>query len=400
MPNTSEQRNVNTLFDYFSILVRWKNFFIVNILFFGMVAGIVAFLIPKTYKSEAVIMLPEDNSMGLGGLSSLIGGGKSSVASLGAKMFGIGGASEDMILGILNSRNALENVVEKFDLYKYYEIDDKNRDKVLRAFKSDLIFEPTEFGMISIEVINKDPNTAANIANYFVELLDSLNIRFNTEQAHNNRLFIEKRYEKNLADLKSAEDSMFNFQRKFGIFAVPEQLEVAVKAAAELEIQLTAKEAAYNFLKIQIGEYAPATKNAFEEVKFLRNKVEELKSSDRISTSTNIFFPFKEIPEMNLQYYRLYREIEIQSAILEVLLPMFEQIKVEEQKSIPTIVVVDKAVPAELKYAPKRMFIILGAVFLAGFILIPLIFLFNVVLNQNKNSFTIIHKIASIFRVK
>ncbi len=41
-------------------------------------------------------------------------------------------------------------------------------------------------------------------------------------------------------------------------------------------------------------------------------------------------------------------------------MPMYEQAKVEEQKSIPTIMVIDKAVPPELKYSPKRSVIILG----------------------------------------
>ncbi len=46
-----------------------------------------------------------------------------------------------------------------------------------------------------------------------------------------------------------------------------------------------------------------------------------------------------------IEYFRIYREVEIQSKIMEVTLPLFEQAKMEEHKSIPTILVIDEAVP-------------------------------------------------------
>jgi uncharacterized protein involved in exopolysaccharide biosynthesis len=61
---------------------------------------------------------------------------------------------------------------------------------------------------------------------------------------------------------------------------------------------------------------------------------------------------------MMIKYLRFYRDLEIQNKILEVILPMYEQAKVEEQKSIPSILFIDKAVPAEIKYGPKRLFYI------------------------------------------
>ena len=89
--------------------------------------------------------------------------------------------------------------------------------------------------MIDFSIVNKDPKVSAEIANYLVTLVDSMNIEFSIQRAKNNRIFIEKRYLQNVADLKKAEDSLYKFQKKYGIVAVPEQLEVTVKAAAEIE---------------------------------------------------------------------------------------------------------------------------------------------------------------------
>jgi len=378
-----QKTKANIVFsDYLYIIYKWRKFLIINIVLVTALATLYAFLLPKEYKATATIMIPPDNSMsGLGGLTSLIGG-KSSIASLGSKAFGISGTSEDLVLGILNSRVAQINVIEKFHLMEYYDIKDNNVDKVLKAFKDDLMADPNEFGMIEISVVNENPEKSAEIANYFVELLDSLNIEINVEQARNNRLFIEKRYLKNISDMKNAEDSMYIFQKKYGIFAVPEQLEVAVKAAGELETQLTSKEMEQYFLKQLYGENSPQALGLKAQIDMLRNKVTELKKADKLSSISNVLFPFKDAPDMTIQYLRHYREVEIQSKILELVLPLYEQAKVEEQKSIPTIAVLDKAASPQIKYRPQKAFIILAFVFVGFFIMLPLVYRMEAIANR------------------
>lgn len=392
--------------DYIYVLYKWKRFLFVNLIIVGFVTTGLVFLIPNEYKATATIMIPPDNQMGLGGLSSLLGG-KSSIASAGSRLFGMASTSEDMLLGILNSRTALTNVIKKYDLIKYYEIDDNNMDKAIRAFRGDFSTDPNEFGMIDFSIVNKDPKVSAEIANYLVTLVDSMNIEFSIQRAKNNRLFIEKRYLQNVADLKKAEDSLFKFQKKYGIVAVPEQLEVTVKAAAEIESELMKKEMASFFILETYGENAPQYKSTMDEINLLKKKVQELKNSQSLSSNSNILFPFKDMPNIAIQYLRTYREVEIQQSILEIVMPMYEQAKVEEQKSMPTVMLMDKAVPSEIKYSPKRSAIVIGVLFLSLFSLIPLIFWGEKVINKNKfenplqeKEMAFFSKILKIYRLK
>lgn len=360
--------------DYLYILYKWRKFIILNILIVGIILTVISLLIPKTYKANAKVMIPPESSLSLGGLTGLIGGSRSS-SGLSSRILGMGQTtSEDVILAILNSRTALENVINEFGLIDYYEIKKNNMDKAIRAFSNDISFDVDEYGMIEISVINKNPEKSAEIANYMINLLDSLNIAFNVEQAKNNRIFIEKRYIKNLSDLKLAEDSLQQFQKKYGMFAIPQQMEVAVKAAAEIESQLMAKEIAAYFMKMQYGENSPVYQGTLAEISLLKNKVDELKKADKLTDESNVFFPFKKGPEMAIDYLRLYREVEIQSKILEIVLPMYEQAKVDEQKSIPTISVLDKAGIPQLKHSPKRSLFILGIAFPIFIILLLLAF--------------------------
>lgn len=386
-----------TFTDYLSLLYKWKKFIIINLLVIGSIATIISFLIPKTYKATSKIILAPENSSSLGGLSSLLSSSNSAL-SVGAKLFGVSSTDEDLILGLLNSRTVIENVVNRYNLYDYYEEDEKNYDKLIKKMSDDIIFEPNEYGMIEVSVINENPNLSAQIADYFVTLVDSINIELGIRGAKNNRIFVERRYNKNVDDLRNAEDSLYLFQKEYGIFAVPEQLEISVKAAAEIEAMLVQRELMLNLLKETKGENSIQYLDQLSEVKVLRKKVNELKYSDKLSSNSNVLFPFKNIPDLIVKYYRLFRDVEIQSKILQFTLPMFEQAKLDEQKSIPTVLVIDKASIPQLKYGPKKAFIIIGACFLIFFISILLIFRGEGILN--KTNYNIIElKEKSLYQI-
>ena len=383
--------------DYIYILYKWKKFLFINLFIVAIVTTGLVLLIPNEYKATATIMIPPDNQSAFGGLTSLLGG-KSSIASAGSRLFGVSNTSEDVLLGIINSRSALVNVIKKFQLMEYYEIEDKNMDKVIKAFRGDISADPNEYGMIEFSIVNKDPKVSASIANYLVSLVDSLNIKFNIQRAKTNRIFIEKRYTQNISDLRSAEESLYKFQKKYGIVAVPEQLEVTVKAAAEIESQLIKKEMESFFIKQQYGENSPQYGGSLAEINLLKKKVQELKNSTNLSSTSNVLFPFKEMPNIAIEYLRNYREVEIQQSVLEIVMPMYEQAKVEEQKSMPTVMVIDKAVSPQIKSGPHRVFIILmfGALFL--FLFISLVFIANSSINNLNHSNPLAESWSSFYK--
>lgn len=388
--------------DRLYVLYKWKKLLIINLILLLAIGTIYSFLIAEKFKATSIVTVTQTNS-NIGGISSLISG---QIGSFGSQLLGMANPSQDIIFELLNSRSMLTNVIQKFDLIDYYEISDNNIDKTIKVFVSDLVFEPTENGMIEVSVINKNPKTAADIANYFVNIVDGANINLNSEQARNNRIFIEKQYLKNSYDLKAAEDSMYKFQKKYGIFALPEQLEASIKVTAEIEAQFQQQMLAMDLLKEQYGDQSPLYLQSKSQLDYLKEKVNELKNSEKLSYPTSVLFPFSEIPDVSLKYLRLYRNIEIQTKIMEFVLPMYEQAKVEEQKSIPSLVVIDKAVPPQLKYSPKKAFIILLFFFLGLFTHIPFIFIADKSVQNmipsnpiEKKTQTFFSKLARIYKI-
>jgi capsule polysaccharide export protein KpsE/RkpR len=120
-----------------------------------------------------------------------------------------------------------------------------------------------------------------------------------------------------------------------------------------------------------------------------------------------VLLPFKNLPELSMEYLRDFRELEIQQKILEVTLPLYEQAKVEEQKSIPTIMVLDKAVPPQIKNAPKRATITIVISLLIFFMLLPIIFRGEKALTRSahnnsleESEFKFFTKVKKIYKLK
>ncbi|MBU0473744.1 MAG: hypothetical protein KKF62_06230 [Bacteroidetes bacterium] len=368
MSEIKEKREVSYT-DYLSILLKWKKFLIINLLVVAIITTVITFLIPEKFKADSTIMIQEDDNMGL--LNSVM---SSAGSLLGGALFGSGGTSMDKIFGYLESRKILLNVINKFKLIDYYGYSDYKTEKTLKAFRDDVKFDLTQNGLIEISMVHESPDTAKEIVKYFILTLDSLNKQFTSAHAKSYRQFIERRYLKNLEDMKNAEIEFKNFQKKYKVYVIPEQLQVAFEVIAGLEGELAKKELEADLLKLSQGEKSPNVKVAFDQVKLLRTKINDITNGNSATNESIIYFPFKDIPELQVEYFRLYREIEIQNKLLEFTLPMYEQAVMEEQKDVPTIIVLDEPLTPELKDSPKKAFIILGIGFLFFFLHVFFVF--------------------------
>jgi len=218
------------------------------------------------------------------------------------------------------------------------------------------------------------------MANAFVFYLDSLNTKLNIQKAKNDRIFIEKRFIQNKLDLAKAEMELKQFQEKYGAVSLTEQTEAAIQGAAELQATIFATEVE---LGVKNQYLTPdhddivRTKNKLTE---LRKKLDEMKfgsiqAKDGKKRNQELFIPFAEIPEVGLEYARLFREVEVQNKLFVFLIQQYEQAKIMEAKNIPTVQVLDQAVPPIRKAKPKRLFIMLGAGLVSLFLSLAFILL-------------------------
>lgn len=362
----ADLRTVNVL-DYLVVITKHRKFVFRFVVISVVLAAIVLFFVmSRWYKATTVIMPPKQkNSLGM--LSSVLrSSGASSLRSLG-----LGGPVSDEILqyqAILKSRRCMDAVIDRFDLVKVYKASTKY-DAVKELEDNMTIALGKEEVSLEIVMYDTDSLRVAEMANFFVETLNKIYIDMASAEAKSNREFLEHRYLQNLRDLKDAEDSLKIFQKKTGIYSIPEQLKAGIEAAAEVQSQIALREVQLGILSKTTTPDNEVRERLRMEVNALRQKMSSLQTGDDIKKGEfQIFPPFDSAPELGVQYFRFYRQVELQGKILELILPLYEQAKIEEQRDTPSMLVLDKATPPEKASKPRRL-LITGIVFVLSIII-------------------------------
>ena len=348
----STQTPASSLLDFLSVITKYRKFISRFILFVTVITTVIALLLPKWYKSTASVF-PAEKADLLGGLEGIASLAKSFSPAKALTSLS-GNAETDRYIAILKSSTVLNAVIQKFDLVHIYDITSYPGEKTAEELLSNVEFIVETEGNLTITVFDKDPQRAADMANYFVEMLNKKNTELQVQNAHGNRQFIEERYKKNLSDLAAAEDSLKAFQKKYGVIAMPEQVEASIKALAEITGQLAIKEVQANVLRRTQSLDNPTLMATQIEIDEIRNKLSQMNSGTKFSKNEmNVFVPFSKMPDLGGEYIRRFRDVEIQYKILQFITPLYEQAKVEERRQTPSVLILDKAGPAERKSKPK-----------------------------------------------
>jgi tyrosine-protein kinase Etk/Wzc len=374
----------STLFDVIEILVKYRKFLFLFVFFVTSAATLYAIFSPKWYKSTSSVFPAERNDLlsSLSGLSSLakgFAGGGGLAALTGSN------TESDKYIAILKSGTMTNDVIKKFDLIKEYEREGDYYDKVVSDWEDNLELEVQDEGNLTITVYSKNPKKAADMSNYLVEKLNEINTNLSVTNAKANREFVEKRYLQNIGDINNLENAMRTFQEKYGVIAIPEQLEATVKSMSEIYVELYKKEVEFNVVKQTYGNDHPLTTSSEIEMVELRKKIDMLnKGTDASQRDVKLIIPFKQAPELGNEYLKIYRNLEIQYKILEFVQPLYEQAKVEEARNTPSVLVLDYAGPAERKSKPKVLLYLFLSFVISFSIALVVVMIWEGILNLRK----------------
>lgn len=188
------------------LLIRWRKPLVIIILL-TVVASFVftgsAFIQPR-FKSSVVFFPSATNSIS----KALLEESNSEKQDILA--FGEEEQAEQM-LQILNSDEIRQMIVTKYDLLNHYNID-KNGSypmtKLNEKFKDNISFSRTEFMSVRIDVLDTDPQMAADIANDIASQLDSMKTKIQRSRAEEALLIVKSAYEDKRHSMKLKEDSL------------------------------------------------------------------------------------------------------------------------------------------------------------------------------------------------
>jgi len=337
---------------------------VISVVFIFLVLN---FIFPLTYNAEVSILPPEKNSE-MGGLGALLGADGFSNMVTG----GMGNANSQLFMEIIKSRNASLYVVEKFKLDKFYDV--KNKIIAAKKLSGNLSIEVTKEGIIKLNVdvktgffpflykeeVESVRKLAASLSNGFVEALDKINRSKLSSKAKRARQYIETQLTSTKVKLDSVEQELTNFQKKNKTIALPEQLTAALETAAKIKAEIVSTE-------IQLGLMQYNAKEDNRAYVALKNKLDELSIQySKIESGNNDFLlAFENVPDLGRLLARLMRDVRIQNEVYLLLQQQYYKEKIQENRDIPTIEVLDEAIPPLKASAPRPIFSsLLGGLFI------------------------------------
>lgn len=359
------EKNIDLL-DFIVIAVKRKKF----LLFVGFITAIISyasiyFLIDEEFESSALIIPSEQES--LGGMSSILKNFS------GLPISGLGNLNKNPSIDLYNtivfSRTNLLKVIDKFNLREEYG--KETLDETIKVLKNNISTSITDETAYEISVTSKSPVKSAEITNFLIEELNNTIVDLNIKKSKDNRIFMEARYNEIRDNLRLAEDSMRIFQKKYGVFEAEEQTKATIEAISRLEAELATKQIEFSVLQKLYGANSPQTESARLSVKEFSNYLDNIKSG---KTSNTFLLKIDQLSDNVMNYFRIFRDVKIYTAMLEFIIPLYEQARFDEQKDIPILQVIDYGVPPEKKsYPPRTIFtllITLSTVLFAYFIIL------------------------------
>lgn len=366
-----ENRGFDIL-DYLLIISKWKKVLLLILILSGITAYLgIYFFIPVKYDATAVILPSEQDQM------SSFGSLLKSFSNLPVSIPGLKNSKSDIYKTIIYSRTMLEKLIVKFDLVKEY--DRKTFDDVLEEAAGNVFAEENKEGAYEIRARGSSAQKAADMSNYIVDELNKTIVEMNIQKSKDNRIFLEKRYDEVKRNLKMSEDSLTRYQKSSGILLAEEQTKASIEAYTKMEADLASKQSELAIVKKIYGDEAPQVANVAIAVDEYKTKLESLKTG---KGNSDLLLAIKNLPGNAMNYIRIYRDVQIYNKMLEFIIPMYEQVRYEEQKNIPILQIVDHAKPPEKKAYPKRIIITVVIVIVVFFLSIFAIIFREIIVNS------------------
>ena len=355
-----------SLLDLLQVVVENLRLLVLLPLAAGLTALGLSYLIAPTFTATTRFMPPNQQQSSAAMMVQSLGalGGLASAAT-GLKN------PNDQFVAFLRSEAIANSLMDQFELAKRYKAELRVDARTRLASLSTI--SAGKDGLITINVDDEEPAFAAKLANAYVDELGKMLRRLAVTEAQQRRVFFE-------AQLAQAKDKLVAAElalKASGVnsSALKSSPEVAVKAVAELQAQITAQEIKLGSMRGYLTESAPDFKQAQNELGALRAQLSKAERST--STPTN---------SADADYVARYRDFKYHETLFELFSKQFELAKVDEAREGAVIQVVDVASPPERKSKPKKAQIAMLTTLASGFALLLFVFVRQAVRNASVNA--------------
>ncbi len=320
---------------------------------------VISLLLPKWYMAESRLLLPTRSGSGILA-SSILGGIPAAASSL------LGGVSGDYVryLSILDSRTVKENVVREFDLTTVYDVEDSAAPTYYAIMVLDDNIEfivDEEYNHLVVRTYDQDPERAAAMTNYMVAELNRINSDLASQNAGRFRSYVEARYTEAEAELDSVAAALEALQERSGILDPTTQAQAFAEGVIAWRLNVWQAEIQHESLLELYGPGHSMVRSARRALDVANQDYQSmLAGQERLMPIAQ-----DSIPAVAREFMDLEVEATILGSLLAATRPVLEEAKLEEQRHIEAVQVVDHAIPPPEKARPQRSVIVVASTFSA-----------------------------------
>ena len=355
-----------SLLDLLQTVVDNLRLLVLGPLAVGLIALGYSFSIQPTYTAKTQFLPPQQQQSAAASMLASLGslGGLAGVAS------GIKNPA-DQFIAYMKSVTVQDALIDRFKLLERYEA--KTKTDARLALTGSVRALSGKDGLISVEVDDKEPQFAADLANAHVEELDKLLGKLATTEAQQRRLFFEKQ-------LSQAKEKLIQSEIELKSTGVSGNVlksnpASAVAAVAGLQAGVTAQEVKLGAMRGYLAETAPEFKQALNELANLKSQLAKQEKDTPANSNLNA----------QGGYVGKYREFKYNETLFELFAKQFEIAKVDESREGAVIQILDAAQAPERKSKPKKALIAIIATLAAGFALLLFVFIRQALNNAGKD---------------
>ena len=363
-PQPLETDDEISLLDLLQTIVDNLRLLIIGPLVVGLAALGYSFSIPPTFTATVKFLPPQQQ--------------QSAAASMLASLGGLGGLAgaaaglknpADQNLAFMKSNSVQDELIERFKLQERYQTQFKADTRA--ALTGSTRATSGKDGLITVEIDDKDPKFAAELANAHVDELQKLLVRLAVTEAQQRRAFFEKQLIQVKEKFTEAEQAL----RATGVSSsvLKSNPTSALAAVSGLKAQVTAQEVKLGAMRGYLAETAPDFKQAMTELANLRAQLAKQEKDEPADTAGQG------------DYVAKFREFKYQETLFELFARQFEMAKVDESREGAVIQVLDAAQPPERKIKPKKALIAIIATLAAGFALLLFVFIRQALRNASQD---------------
>lgn len=357
-----------SLLDLLQTVVDNLRLLVLGPLLVGVTALGISFLVPPTFTASTKFLPPQQQQSAAASM----------LASLGA-LGGLAGAAtgiknpNDQYVAFMKSNAVEDTLIQRFQLMARYEA--KFLVDTRKTLEANSKISAGKDGLITVEVDDKDPAFAAELANAYVEELSSLTNRLALTEAQQRRVFFEQKLNESKANLTKAEQAL----QASGVNSsvLKNNPQAAVTVVAELQAQIVAQEVKLASMRGYLADTAPEFRQAQTELAAVRTQLAKAEKSD-----TNPGKPG------DADYVARYRDFKYFETLFEMFAKQYEIARIDESREGAVIQVIDKAVAPELKSKPKKALIAILATLASGFLLLLFVFVRQALRNASQTEET------------